>query len=47
MKLGPQAEKVGRAAAGDEGDLCQFLRRRCIIYKVLAPAGSLVARTNI
>jgi len=47
MKLAPPAEKVVRAAAEDVGDLCQFLRRRCIIYnRHLAPAGSLAARTN-
>ena len=47
MKLAPRAEKVVRAAVGGAGDLCQFLLRRCIIYKWhLAPAGSLAARSN-
>jgi hypothetical protein len=47
MKLAPLVEKVVRAAEGGVADLCQFLLRRCIIYKRrLAPAGSLAARIN-
>ena len=48
MKLALRVEKVVRAAEGGAEGLCQFLPRRCIIYKRrLAPAGSLAARTNI
>jgi hypothetical protein len=48
MKLALPVAKAVRAAAGDVAVLCQFLPRRCIIYKRrLAPAGSLAARTKI
>jgi hypothetical protein len=46
-KLAPRVGRVVRAAEGGVDVLCQFLLRRCIIYKRrLAPAGSLAARIN-